>query len=112
MSSRRLPATRVLATRHRRQEDHRRARAYLGVESFARSNILAFDVDVDEPRDITVFDDLFAQRRESRHQVVEQVAHRRAFGFDLSRAADFRTQRRWDANDAQAGSLVPAQNST
>jgi hypothetical protein len=83
-----------------------------GVETLARAYVLAFDVDVHERREVVVLDELRAQRGEPRDQIVEQLAHRRAVGLDLALAADLGSQRGWNANDAQAGSRVPAQNST
>src|SRR3954453_5525793 len=87
-SSRRLPAT-GLATGHRRQQNHRVALGDRGVETLARADVLAADVDV------RVLE-LPAEAGEARHQVVEQVANRLALGEHLALAAGLGSERRWD----------------
>src|SRR5919204_5962106 len=111
-SSRRLPATRVSATGHRRQENHGRPGTDFSLEAFERTHVLAFHVHVDERRELLVLDELLSQGGEPAHQVVEEVANRLAFRGDLACASCLLTQRRWNADVRHAGSLVPAQNST
>src|SRR5207247_9712618 len=87
---------------HGRQENHRRAGAYLRVDAFACPHVLAFDVDVDERGDVVVLDELTSQRGEASHQIVEELAHRVALGGHFARAADLLAQGRWDADAARA----------
>ena len=70
------------------------------LEAVARADVLAADVDV------RVLE-LAVERREARHQVVEQVAHGVALGDHLALTAGVRAQRGWDADDAHRA----AQNS-
>src|SRR6266540_1868498 len=56
--SRRLGAVRVSATGHRRQEDHGRTGADLGLEPLTRAHVLALDVDVDEWGEVVILHQL------------------------------------------------------
>src|SRR6476620_8917931 len=87
-SSRRFGATRVSATGHRRQQDHRRSRSDLGVDPVARAYVLALDVDVHERGQAPVLHELRAERWKAARQVVEQLTHGLAFRGDLALAAD------------------------
>ena len=98
----------AIPARHGGQEDDRRALAHGCVQAAARPHVLAVDVDVHVRADL-------ARRRRSRApsagsrvaQVLEQLAHRRARGLDLARAACLLTQDGRDAYDAHR-----VQNST
>src|SRR3954462_14923343 len=82
-----LAATRVSATGHCRQQDHRRAGLHFGVEPVERADVLTPDVDVCEGQ-------LLLQCREPAHQIVEQVTYGVALCHELALAADLLAQRR------------------
>ena len=96
------------ATGHRRQQDDGRAVAHRRVEAVAGAHVLAVDVDVHERLDLAVAVDARAERGDARRQILEQLAHGRAGGLDLARAARLRAQHRRDPDDV----LTCAQNST
>src|SRR5438128_9975699 len=50
-------------TGHRGQEDHGLALAHGSVEAVERAHVLAFDVDVEERRDLAVVEELLAEPR-------------------------------------------------
>src|SRR5919199_6832042 len=96
-------ATTVLRTAgHCGKQDDRAALAHRRLESVQRAHVLALDVDVHERREVLVLDQLLAQRRESSHQVLEQLADVLAVGLDLPLAVRLRAQRRWNANGTHA----------
>src|SRR5207245_8979492 len=111
-SSRRFRATRGLTTGtagHGRQQDHGRIRTDLGVYAAQGAHVFALDVHVHERREVPILDDLRSQRRESSHQVLEQVPDGVTLGDDLAFAVRLFSQRGRDAHLRHyACSLVPA----
>ena len=95
-------ARRRRATGHRRQQDHRLAGCDRGLEPVERADVLAAEIDVDERRDLAVAEDLRAERRVARDEVLEHGADRVAVGLDLTLAADLGAQRRGDPDGRHA----------
>src|SRR5581483_354811 len=112
----------LLATGHRREQDHGRAFADRGLELVERADVLAVDVDV------RVLE-LPLEAGEAGGEIVQELADRRAAGRHLALAADGGAQGRWDPDLGHARALrcsgrapaapptalpalAPAQNST
>ena len=78
-----------------------------------RADVLAVDEDVHERRELAVVEELRAERRIARDEVVEHVADGLAVRLELARAADLGAQRRRDANGGHQSRPIGAlQNST
>src|SRR5438093_1543049 len=107
--SRREDAT-LLPTGHGREQDDGRVVVDRRLEAVLRPDVLAFDVDVHERRQIVLLEQLPAQGREAAHQVVQELTHGSALGLDLSCALGLRAERGRDPYPAQCP--TPWQNST
>src|SRR6266566_6296030 len=108
-SERRLSATTALDTAagHGGEQDHGRAPLDGGVEPVQHAHVLTLDVDVDERGELLVLDELRAQAREPRDQVVEQLAHGVAGRGNLTLAAGLGAKGGWNANGCHAGVGLP-----
>src|SRR5205085_8206370 len=91
----------LATTGHRREENHRGAFTHGRLEADARAHVLAVDVDVHERVQLAVAVDARAECRYAGSQVLEELSHRRAGGFDLARAARLVTKHRRNSDDAQ-----------
>ena len=80
------------------------------LEPVLGANVLAFDVDVHEGRELVVLEQLPAQSGEAAHEVVEQLSNGAAPGLDLPRTMGLVPERGRDPDAAQCP--TPEQNST